>query len=99
MIICTIYSAINCTEPPPRPEAGTWEGQIRGALTYIYQHKVTYTCGPYGEFQAEDGTFYKETVAECVWNKTWVPPVLDHCVGNYVKTFRFLFWCSFTSTG
>ena len=43
-----------------------------------------YTCGPYGQFENEDGELYAEVVAECQWNKTWSPPQLDLCKGIFI---------------
>ena len=72
-----LYLDTNCTEPPPRYPAGTWEW----SQDYQYGTQILYTCGPYGQFQSQDGVLYKELVAECMWNKTWAPPELDICKG------------------
>ena len=65
--------AVNCSEPPARPGAGTWEWNKE----YSYQTSIIYTCGPYGNFKNEEGQKYEEFITECAWNKTWMPPVLD----------------------
>ena len=70
-------SAVNCTEPPTRPAAGTWEWQNE----YAYESQASYTCGPFGKFKSPDGNIYEETISECAWNKTWVPTELDPCEG------------------
>ncbi len=69
---------VNCSGPPERPSSGTfeWNGD------YAYKSKITYTCGPYGKFQGKDGKAYKDFTSVCAWNKTWVPQVLDQCVGK-----------------
>ena len=41
-----ICPAVNCTEPPEKPGAGTWEWN--GEL--VYETEILYTCGPYGNF-------------------------------------------------
>ena len=41
-----VFPAVNCTEPPEKPGAGTWEWN--GEL--IYETEILYTCGPYGNF-------------------------------------------------
>ena len=38
--------AVNCSDPPEKPGAGTW--QWNGS--FEYQTKISYTCGPYGNF-------------------------------------------------
>ena len=40
------FPAVNCTEPPEKPGAGTWEWN--GEL--IFETEILYTCGPYGNF-------------------------------------------------
>ena len=39
-------SAVNCSEPPEKPGAGTW--QWNGS--FEYKTRISYTCGPYGNF-------------------------------------------------
>ena len=39
-------SAVNCTDPPEKPGAGTWEWDE----SLEYETKISYTCGPYGSF-------------------------------------------------
>ena len=48
-------AAVNCSAPPARPAAGTWEWS--GSLQYLTT--ITYTCGPYGRFLSEDGQNYE----------------------------------------
>ena len=50
-----IFSAVNCSSPPSRPGAGTWEWD--GAQSY--GSLVTYTCGLYGNFQDSNGSNYE----------------------------------------
>lgn len=71
-------SGINCTDPPARPSAGTyeWNGNRK------YGSSVLYTCGPYGQFQDASGMLFKELTSTCQWNKTWAPNVLDPCAGQ-----------------
>ena len=47
-LVCeSVFSpAVNCTEPPEKPGAGTWEWN--GEL--VYETEILYTCGPYGNF-------------------------------------------------
>ena len=47
IIITKIIPAVNCSSPPERPGAGTWEWD--GSQTF--HTEVTYTCGLYGNFQ------------------------------------------------
>ena len=44
--LMSVFPAVNCTEPPEKPGAGTWEWN--GEL--IYETEILYTCGPYGNF-------------------------------------------------
>ena len=51
-----------------------------------YQSKIEYSCGPYGQFQAENGSFYNATSSDCQWDGVWSPPNMGqcrwtHCVG------------------
>ena len=73
--------AVNCTDPPSRPPAGTWEWQNE----FAYKSKAYYTCGPYGKFRSPEGDMYKEAVVECDWNKSWVPSQLDPCEGRVIS--------------
>ena len=75
-------SDTNCTEPPPRFPSGTWEW----SGDYSYQTQISYTCGPYGKFESSNGELFKELISECLWNKTWSPPVLDPCKGNLLDS-------------
>ena len=97
--------AVNCTDPPEKPGAGTW--QWNGS--FEYQTKISYTCGPYGNFvrfsfallyncpnithsvllSQGNGGFYEESVTECGWNKTWVPSTLDPCVATSCQQIPF----------
>ena len=100
----TIFPAVNCTEPPEKPGAGTWEWN--GEL--IYETDILYTCGPYGNFlrffidlttlkptlkhplsNSEEGTLYEELVAVCAWNKTWVLSRLDTCAATSCQEIPF----------
>ena len=76
---------MNCTDPPEKPAAGTWEWN--GEL--IYETDILYTCGPYGNFLSPDGLLYEELVAVCAWNKTWVPSVLDTCAATSCQEIPF----------
>ena len=57
---------------------GTWEWDS----SHEYLTQIVYTCGPFGLFRSDEGTFRSQIVAECAWNKTWVPSVLDTCQGR-----------------
>ena len=48
-------AAVNCSAPPARPAAGTWEWS--GSLQYLTT--ITYTCGPYGRFLSDAGQNYE----------------------------------------
>ena len=69
---------MNCSKPPERPGAGTWEWNKE----YSYETSIIYTCGPYGNFRNAEGQMYEELITECAWNKTWAPSVLDECTGT-----------------
>ena len=44
---------------------------------------MTYTCGPYGNFQGgETGGKYDLVVSTCGWNRSWTPSSLDPCVAT-----------------
>ena len=66
---------MNCTEPPAKPAAGTWEWD--GELAY--GSSVLYTCGPYGNFLSPEGDLFEELTAFCAWNQTWIPSSLPPC--------------------
>ena len=72
---CILFSAVNCTDPPSKPAAGTWEWNGE----FSYGSSVLYTCGPYGNFLSPEGDLYEELVAECAWNQTWLPSSLPPC--------------------
>ena len=73
------YQSINCTVPPPaRDPSGTWEW----SGSFEYNTNVTYTCGPYGSFLTDNGTYIKEVYSTCQWNKTWAPAELLTCVAS-----------------
>ena len=76
---------MNCTGPPGKPAAGTWEWS--GDLQYGTQ--VLYTCGPVGNFKDSDGFLYEETISSCAWNRTWSPPVLDPCAATACQEIPF----------
>ena len=72
-----LFTAVNCSEPPPKPDAGTWEWNG----DYEYGTNILYTCGPYGNFRLESGELYEDLVVTCAWNKSWTPSPLDPCGG------------------
>ena len=76
-----ICLAVNCSDPPQRPAAGTWEWNQE----YVYETEIIYTCGPYGSFIDSDGQFYENQISRCEWNKTWTPEVLAECRGWFIK--------------
>ena len=77
---------MNCTtDPPERPSSGTWEWV--GGLEYGTQ--AEYTCGPYGNFQSEDGAKYETVVSTCGWNRSWTPSTLDPCVAASCQVIPF----------
>lgn len=78
-------AGINCSSPPPKPDAGTWEWD--GSLSY--QNKIKYTCGPYGKFCTDKTNCQKELYAECLWNKTWSPPILPNCAATACQDIPF----------
>ena len=82
-----LYSpAINCTDSPPeKPTSGTWEWN--GDLNYATT--VTYTCGPYGNFESGTGDKYKYLDSVCSWNKSWTPSALDPCVATSCQVIPF----------
>ena len=77
--------AVNCTDPPERPGTGTWDWN----LEYKYGTEISYTCGPFGNFQGPDGEKYSEQISYCAWNKTWTPSVLDPCVAASCQVIPF----------
>ncbi len=50
MVIFNSYcsAGVNCSTPPVKPGAGTWAWDGN----YDYGTNISYTCGPYGNFQA-----------------------------------------------
>ena len=85
MLIC--YSTdVNCTDlPPEKPSTGTWEWDG----SHDYDAVVTYTCGPYGNFQNDLGETYKYLESVCAWNRSWTPLVLDPCVATSCQVIPF----------
>ena len=75
MFIWFFSTAVNCTDPPVKPDAGTWEWD--GG--YGYGNVIEYTCGPYGQFLSPEGQLYEKKFVECQWNRTWSMPELDPC--------------------
>ena len=69
---------VSCSEPPPRPESGTWEWDG----SYAYQTKIIYTCGPNGKFKLSNGSLVDEFTSICSWNKSFVPIKLPECVAT-----------------
>ena len=55
----------------------------------MYATEVLYTCGPFGNFQGQDGIKYAELVSTCAWNKTFSPPSLDPCVATSCQVIPF----------
>ena len=55
------FTAVNCTHPPEKAAAGTWEWN--GNLNYGTE--VLYTCGPYGNFLDAEGFLYEEMISRC----------------------------------
>ena len=81
-----LVSAVNCTDPPEKPAAGTWEWDG----SFHYDSSVLYTCGPVGSFQHPgDGHLYEDLVSRCAWNRTWSPPVLDPCAATACQEIPF----------
>jgi hypothetical protein len=85
MVAKYFHSAVNCTDPPAKPGAGTW--QWNGHLSY--QTSILYTCGPIGNFLSPDGVLYEQMVSTCAWNKTWAPETLDTCVATACQEIPF----------
>ena len=82
----SLSAAVNCSaDPPERPTSGTWEWGGGSE----YGSEASYTCGPYGNFQGEDGTKYGTVVSSCAWNKTWSPASLDRCVATSCQVIPF----------
>ena len=79
------FLAVNCTEAPEKPGAGTWEW----SKSIAYGTEAHYTCGPYGNFIGGDGEMYETTISKCEWNKTWTPSVLDPCVAKSCPVIPF----------
>ena len=69
---------VSCSEPPPRPESGTWEWNKK----YDFGTEILYTCGPNGKFLADNGTAFDEIVSTCTWNKSFIPAELPDCVAT-----------------
>ena len=80
-----LLPAVNCSDPPVKPGAGTWEW----SGDYAYDTAITYTCGPIGNFQTSEDTLYEELVAVCGWNKSWVPNTLDTCTATACQEIPF----------
>ena len=80
---------MNCSAPPPeRPASGTWEWSSLDSLEFGTE--VTYTCGPYGNFQGgETGGKYDMVVSTCGWNRSWTPSTLDPCVAASCQVIPF----------
>ena len=76
---------MNCTDPPEKPGSGTWEWNG----DFKFGTQISYTCGPFGNFQNGTGAKYPELVSSCAWNKTWVPSVLDPCVATSCQVIPF----------
>ena len=76
---------MNCTDPPEKPGSGTWEWDG----DFKFGTQISYTCGPFGNFQNGTGAKYPELISSCAWNKTWVPSVLDPCVATSCQVIPF----------
>ena len=66
----------SCLEdPPPKPEIGSylWDG------FKTYNTEVTYSCGPYGEFVADNGSRFEEAKSVCQWDTSWSDPEFTEC--------------------
>ena len=86
MFIWFLSAAVNCTDPPVKPDAGTWEWD--GSL--VYDTSILYTCGPVGSFKDPDtGFLYEDLFSTCAWNKTWAPPQLDPCAATACQEIPF----------
>ena len=79
------FSAVNCTDPPVKADAGTWEWNGN----FNYGTSVLYTCGPYGNFLDSNGFLYENLISTCSWDRTWSPPVLDPCAATSCQTIPF----------
>jgi hypothetical protein len=82
----TFLSGVNCSAPPAKNGAGTmvWDGSIS------FNSSATYTCGPYGNFQAiPNGPLSVEQTIVCSWNKSWTPAVLPPCVATSCPSVPF----------
>ena len=69
-------SESRCAEdPPPKPQMGSyiWSGEKN------YESRIEYSCGPYGRFQAENGSFYNKASSECRWDGVWSQPNMGTC--------------------
>jgi hypothetical protein len=76
---------VNCSTPPAKPGAGTWAWDGN----YAYGTNISYTCGPYGNFQGPGNTQYETQVVTCAWNMSWVPSVLPSCVATFCSQIPF----------
>ncbi len=57
-----------------KPVVGSrsWNGD------YSYESEATYTCGPHGRFDTQDGEV-EELTSQCQWNKQWSITYLPEC--------------------
>jgi hypothetical protein len=78
-------SGVNCSTPPAKPGAGTWAWDGN----YAFGTNISYTCGPYGNFQGPGNTQYETQVVTCAWNTSWVPSVLPSCVATFCSQIPF----------
>ena len=62
-------------DPPPKPSIGSyvWDG------FKSYNTEVTYSCGPYGEFVAANGSRFTEAKSVCRWDTSWSDPGFAEC--------------------
>ena len=54
-------TAVNCSHPPEKAAAGTWEWNGN----FNYGTEVLFTCGPYGNFLDAEGFLYEELTSTC----------------------------------
>ena len=87
--LCIMITAVNCTDPPEKAGSGTWEWNGE----YKFDTKITYTCGPFGNFENGTGSKYPELISTCAWNRTWVPGQLDPCVATSCQVNSLTIHC------
>ena len=70
-------------DPPPKPSIGSylWDG------FKSYNTEVTYSCGPYGEFVATNGSRFEEAMSVCQWDGSWSDPGFGECRCRWIQDF------------